>query len=120
MIIVQRFVVVAFALLLNLGIPPAHAVSFDCTAASAADETTICSDPKLSALDSEMSGLWYGYKAIPLLMGMSGNREDAARAFLSARAKCGTDAACLTNLYKQRISTLKSDIDWATKNYCRQ
>ena len=65
-----------------------------------------------------MAGLWYGYKAMPLLMGASGNRQDEADAFLKARAACGSGVSCLTNLYEQRISTLKTNIDWAVKNYC--
>ena len=97
---------------------PVHAASFDCSAASTEDEKAVCSDPALSALDSEMSGLWYGYKAMPLLMGASGNRQDEAQAFLKSRASCGSDTACLKKLYDARIATLKQNIDWAVKNYC--
>lgn len=96
----------------------AHAASFDCSAASAADEKAVCGDADLSSLDSEMAGLWYGYKDMPLLMGASGNRQDEANAFLKARSACGSDVSCLTDLYQQRISTLKTNIDWAVKNYC--
>ena len=65
-----------------------------------------------------MAGLWYGYRAMPLLMGASGNREDEARAFLKARGACGSDTACLTRLYETRISTLQKNIEWAVKNHC--
>ncbi len=94
------------------------AASFDCSAATTTDEKAVCANPQLSSLDSEMAGLWYGYKAMPLLMGASGNRQDEAQAFLKSRAACGSSTACLTNLYNQRISTLKTNIDWAVKNYC--
>ncbi|MDA4844076.1 hypothetical protein [Hoeflea poritis] len=55
---------------------------------------------------------------MPLLMGASGNRQDEAQAFLKSRAACGSDTACLTSLYNDRISTLQKNIDWAVKNYC--
>lgn len=96
----------------------ANAASFDCAKATSSDEKAICSNANLSSLDSEMAGLWYGYKAMPLLMGASGNRQDEAQAFLKSRAACGSDTACLTSLYNDRISTLQKNIDWAVKNYC--
>ena len=107
-----------FCVLASTVTSPVRAASFDCSAASSADEKAICSDANLSSLDSEMSGLWYGYKAMPLLMGASGNREDEAQAFLKSRASCGSDTGCLTKLYDARIATLKQNIDWAVKNYC--
>jgi uncharacterized protein len=100
------------------GISEANAASFDCSAASTPDEKAICADPALSSLDSEMSGLWFGYKAMPLLMGASGNRQDEAQAFLKTRSSCGSNAACLTKLYNARIATLRTNIGWAVKNYC--
>ncbi|MEM6464357.1 MAG: hypothetical protein AAF724_20840 [Pseudomonadota bacterium] len=96
----------------------AQAASFDCGSASSPDEKAVCTNADISALDSEMAGLWFAYKAMPLLMGASGNREDEAQAFLKSRATCGSDAACLTKLYDARIATLKQNIDWAVKNYC--
>ncbi|MCR9139441.1 MAG: hypothetical protein NXI27_25800 [Alphaproteobacteria bacterium] len=101
-----------------MGWSTAHAASFDCSAASTADEKAICANPGLSSLDSEMSGLWYGYKAMPLLMGASGDRQDQADAFLKSRSACGSDTACLTKLYDARIETLQTNINWAVKNYC--
>lgn len=97
----------------------ANAASFDCSAASTSDEKAVCANPGLSSLDSQMSGLWYGYKAMPLLMGASGDRQDQANAFLKSRSACGSDMACLTKLYNARIGTLQTNIDWAVKNYCK-
>jgi uncharacterized protein len=106
-------------LVINFLLPtPAPAASFDCSAAATADEKAICSNAGLSAFDSEMAGLWFGYKAMPLPMGASGNRKDVAQAFLKARATCGSDTGCLTELYDLRIATLKHNIRWAMKNYC--
>lgn len=100
------------------GFSMAIAASFDCSAASTADEKAICANADLSSLDSEMSGLWFGYKAMPLLMGASGDRQDQAEAFLKSRAACGSEVACLTKLYNARITTLQTNINWAVKNYC--
>lgn len=36
---------------------PAEAASFSCTKASKLDETAVCANPELSALDSEIGGL---------------------------------------------------------------
>ena len=97
---------------------PAGAASFDCKKAAAPDEIAICANPDLSALDSEMGGLWFAYSQIPFLMGMSGNRQDEARAFLQGRAACGADVACLRNAYRQRNATLKQQITSGMQQYC--
>ena len=99
---------------------PAGAASFDCAKAAAPDEIAICDNPGLSALDSEMGGLWFAYSQIPFLMGMSGNRQDEARAFLETRAACGANVSCLQSAYTHRIATLKTDITDGMKQYCSQ
>jgi uncharacterized protein len=97
---------------------PAHAASFDCNKASKPDEIAICANPDLSALDSEMGGLWFAYSQFPFLMGMSGDRQDEARAFLEQRAACGANVACLRSAYHQRNATLKQEITAAMQQYC--
>lgn len=97
---------------------PALSASFDCTKARTPDEIAVCANPTLSALDSEMGGLWFAYSKIPFLMGMSGARQDEAQAFLQTRAGCGANVACLTSAYKQRIATLKSEITTSIPQYC--
>ena len=98
---------------------PAQAVSFDCARARGADEVTICRDPRLSALDSEMSGLWYAYSRVPMLMGGNGDRGDEARAFLARRAACRANFACLAAAYRARIEALHRGIDGAMEEYQR-
>jgi uncharacterized protein len=98
---------------------PAHAASFDCARARAADEATVCRDARLSALDSEMGGLWYAYSRVPMLMGGNGNRGDAARAFLDRRRACGRNVGCLTAAYRARIAELRQGIDEAMRDYTR-
>ena len=98
---------------------PSHAASFDCARATKPDEVTICRTPSLSALDSEMSGLWFAYSRVPMLMGGNGNRGDAARAFLARRAACGRNVACLAAAYRDRIRALHAGIDDAMQEYLR-
>ena len=90
---------------------PAAAASFDCGQARAADEVTVCRTPSLSALDSEMGGLWYAYSRVPMLMGGSGDRAGDARAFLDRRRACGASVACLTSAYRARIAALHQGLD---------
>lgn len=112
---IKTVILALAATLLSL---PVSAASFDCSKATAPDELAICSNPTLSALDSQMGGLWFGYKAMPLLMGVSGIRHDAATAFLKSRAACGSNVSCMAELYNERIATLQSNIDEAVKNHC--
>ena len=98
---------------------PGHAASFDCGRARAADEVTVCRTPSLSALDSEMGGLWYAYSRVPMLMGGNGDRGEAARAFLTRRAACGRSVACLTAAYRARIGELRRGIDAAMRDFAR-
>lgn len=90
---------------------PASAASFDCAKARTPDETAVCNTPALSALDSEMAGLWYAYQKAPLLMGASGARQDEAQAFLQRRRQCGADRGCLARAYAERISQLRQRLD---------
>lgn len=99
---------------------PAGAASFDCSKAKAPDEIAICANPDISALDSEMGGLWFAYSQVPMLMGASGNRQDEAHAFLQTRAACGANVSCLRGAYNQRIATLKQEITSAMQEYCSQ
>lgn len=98
----------AAALLLPAG--AATAAGFDCSKAASPDEVAVCANPQLSALDSEMTGLWFAYSRVPMLMGSSGNRHDDAEAFLARRKACGADVACLTQTYQERIAQLQKQI----------
>jgi uncharacterized protein len=71
----------------------------------------VCSNPALSALDSEMGGLWYAYSRVPMMMGTNGIRNDDAQAFLATRRACGANAACLRRAYVARIAALRAGID---------
>jgi uncharacterized protein len=96
---------------------PAQAAGFNCARATKADEVAICRTPSLSALDSEMSGLWYAYSRVPMLMGGNGNRGEEARAFLVRRAACRANVACLAAAYRARIEELHRNISDAMRNF---
>lgn len=95
----------------------AAAASFDCSRARAADERVVCANPTLSALDSEMGGLWYAYSRVPMLMGGNGARMDEAREFLARRRACGRSVACLERAYRDRIAALRRGIDGAMEQF---
>jgi uncharacterized protein len=97
----------------------ARAASFDCARARAADEVTVCRTPALSALDSEMGGLWYAYSRVPMYMGGTGARRDEAQAFLARRRACGRDVACLSRAYRARIAALHRGIDESMRIFFR-
>ncbi|WP_108661988.1 lysozyme inhibitor LprI family protein [Acuticoccus kandeliae] len=84
---------------------PAMAQSFDCAAAATADEKAICQSGALSALDDEMAALFQDIES-HAMMGVSGETRDSQRAFLTERAACGANDACLTKLYHARIAEL--------------
>lgn len=88
----------------------ARAASFDCNKVRSPDETAVCKNADLSELDTEMSALWFTYRQLPFLMGMSGMRRDDAGAFLQKRAACGPRVPCLRDLYAARIKVLRADI----------
>ena len=112
-------IIAAFAAWFILLPGPAHAASFDCARARAPDEAAICANPRLSALDSEMGGLWYAYSRVPMLMGGNGDRGDEARAFLARRRACGANIACLTAAYRARIEALHRGIDDSMREFAR-
>jgi uncharacterized protein len=112
-LIITAALVAVFALFIS----PARAASFDCGKASKPDERAICAAADISALDSEMGGLWFAFSKVPMLMGSNGARRDDAQAFLQARAQCGGNLACLRPLYRARIAQLKQGISQAMGNY---
>lgn len=99
------------------GVEKLEAASFDCNKARYPDEIAVCKNRTLSELDTKMGALWYSYRSFPFMMGMSGQRQDEARQFLSDRRQCGADVGCLRQVYRMRINALKNGIQWGMKNY---
>lgn len=106
--------------MLLLGAAETHATSFDCRKARTPDEVAICNHHDLSLLDTEMGALWFTYRQLPFLMGMSGERRDDAGTFLSKRAACGPRVACLRELYRERNKALKEGITAALRELGRE
>lgn len=90
-----------------LALTPAVAASFDCAAAKAADETAICANCDLQQLDVKMATL-YDVLTHLVAMGQRGAITDAQRAWLSRRALCGSDGACVRKAYTARIGELEA------------
>lgn len=88
---------------------PAAAASFDCSTARAADEKAVCASCDLQQLDVKMSTL-YGVITKLVAMGQRGDIQDAQRAWLSRRALCGADGACLKQVYTTRIQELEAGL----------
>lgn len=91
----------------GIGARPAAAASFPCSQASAPDEIAICRTPDLDDADVEMSVRYEMLRAL-LPMGGAGALQDAQRAWLADRHRCGGDVGCLRAAYGQRIAQLKS------------
>jgi uncharacterized protein len=113
---VQRLAALIIFLFASLPLN-AEAASFDCAKAAKPDEIAICANPDVSALDSEMGGLWFAFRKVPMLMGSNGARMDDAQNFLQERAACGGNLSCLRPLYHARITTLQQGISQAMDNY---
>ena|SRR6202035_4711184 len=84
-----------------------HAQSFNCRYAKTADEIMICQDAQLSALDEQMSSLYYnlrnslgGYRRATL--------EESQSRWLRGRISCGRDRDCIYSSYARRISFLRN------------
>lgn len=118
MTMIRSLLFLGFAAL-GLSGSSAWAASFDCNKAAQPDELAICSHPDISALDSEMGGLWFAYSKVPMYMGSNGARMDEAQEFLAQRGKCGGNVACLRPLYQARIEMLKQGITRAMEDYSR-
>lgn len=100
------------AVMALLAATPAVAQSYDCGKAETADEKAVCASPRLSALDSEMAGIYRDIRQCAL-MGTRGDVTDSQRAFMAQRAACGADDGCLVKLYSARVAelaTIKTDM----------
>lgn len=82
--------------------------SFDCYAAKARDELTICSDPGLAAMDVELAA---AYRASLSSAGANMDAlRDAQRAWLSERTGCGDDLDCLRRTYGERLGQFRGSM----------
>jgi len=113
---VFRLTIIAAGLFAMAG--SADAASFNCAKAAQPDEKAICKSRSLSELDVQMATLYGTRMKIPMLMGSRGAAQDEQRTFLINRATCGADAACIGDVYRQRIDELNQILDAAMQDYC--
>jgi uncharacterized protein len=86
---------------------PAEAQTFNCRTARQPAERAICQSNLLSALDVQMSNLYFR------LIGSVGPQtarliQADQRGWLQARNSCGYDFGCLESEYRRRIFELRS------------
>jgi uncharacterized protein YecT (DUF1311 family) len=79
--------------------------SFNCSTDKRDFEQAICSDESLSALDRELSDLFYH-----VFLKLDGQQQTALRSeqdkWKAQRVQCGPNTACLRGLYERRITDL--------------
>jgi uncharacterized protein len=79
----------------------------NCAAASSPAEKAICGNYGLGQLEARMATL-YQWSTSFVGMGQRGDMQDAQRAFIQQRGKCGADVPCLRRTYEARIAQLQS------------
>jgi len=112
----MRYVLV----LLGFIATPAHAASFDCAKATTPDEQTVCSDQRLSELDSVISRAYSQARQDSKGAGAQRDLLALARGFLKQRRACATDRSCIFGEYVavlidyRNFGAKEAIPDWAT------
>ncbi len=84
---------------------PDSGPAFDCALASTSTERTICAVPALGSLDRELNSLYAGLIDEPGSPGADALRREQ-RGWIGQRNRCGADAACLEQRYRERFAVL--------------
>ncbi|ALK32318.1 lysozyme inhibitor LprI family protein [Burkholderia plantarii] len=79
---------------------PTFATSFDCSRASQGDESAICHDPGLAAMDRRLAQL---YSAALRTISDPETLRQSESDWVAARHQCGQDLNCLRHAYGERI-----------------
>ena len=99
-----------------LGASPAHAVGFDCKAASSAVEKSICADPVLSESDSTLAALFD--QVLTRAVSPDAARTDQWR-WLTQERNTASGTAALKTVYDARIAVLRGIVFGdATRDAC--
>ncbi len=88
-----------------------QAASFDCAKASTLVEKSICSDPQLSELDSQLMQVYK--KALATSQDVTGLKSDQRAWLIGVRNKCA-DATCLSRTYTARLEEILTIAPHAT------
>nr|WP_230942855.1 lysozyme inhibitor LprI family protein [Burkholderia vietnamiensis] len=81
----------------------AHAAGFDCAKAASPTEHAICADARLSALDAQLAAAWQKARAKG---GDTAAPKAAQLKWLAQRDRCGGDASCIADRYRERLAIL--------------
>ncbi|MGH6672476.1 MAG: lysozyme inhibitor LprI family protein [Xanthobacteraceae bacterium] len=81
----------------------------DCARAASAADRTICGNYALGQAEARMATL-YGIDMSLVAMGQRGDIGDAQKQWLKTREACGTNVACLTKSYNDRVGQLNKVI----------
>jgi uncharacterized protein len=84
-----------------------HAQSFNCNYAKTPDEVLICQNADLSALDEQMSAMFFRLRN-SLYGGQLRLLEAEQSSWLRNRMACGRDADCIDTAYEWRIRQLRT------------
>ncbi|KFG97766.1 hypothetical protein GQ56_0107650 [Burkholderia paludis] len=99
----RRSVAASALLMLTLLPLAAHAAGFDCAKAVSPAEKAICADAGLSKLDGELAAAWRQALAKG---GDTAASKAAQLKWLKQRDRCGDDALCLDDRYRERLASL--------------
>jgi uncharacterized protein len=94
-------------------LPQLQAASFDCAKASTFAERTICSDPKLSELDEQMSLV---YKKALESAADPQSLKDVQNWWRTGKRDACRDKRCIEEVYVQRIQELNAVLSFAAKS----
>jgi uncharacterized protein len=105
MTMMNRLSCLSVAALLVVLAMPAWAQSFNCKKAFFADERTICEEPRLGRLDSELATLFgHVISRLPRPQQAALKREETG--WVVARRRCGDDRRCIAGSYGRRMQKL--------------
>jgi uncharacterized protein len=80
--------------------------SFDCRKAASLSEKTICANAELSRLDFQLGRMWKTFLDSFIDSGQLTQMKQDQRTWIALREKCGENADCIGNLYRDRLATL--------------
>ncbi|HEY0220332.1 MAG TPA: hypothetical protein VGC26_11305 [Afipia sp.] len=104
----RLFLIAVAAVLATMS--PAKAAGYaplDCGKAASQSEKTICSNYELGQLEARAATLFEITTSL-VAMGQRGAIQDGQRAFIGKREACGSDVACIRNVYGTRIKQLEA------------
>ncbi len=106
----MRPLIIAAVVTLAVAASQAHAASFDCARARAADEKAICANRGLNDADVKMATLLAVDEHL-VAMGARGSMQDEQRDWLAQRHTCKGNVKCLTASYSKRLDQLQKSFE---------